>query len=488
MKKKNVIAVIVILLIIAAVSGGYYYIWGRAKADPADLYQTHTAVRENVSRMVSGTGYVEVKDKVSVYLSASQTVSKVNVKEGDKVEAGDVLVVYDIEGDMADLNRRLSEAEIQLANAKLNLKGIEQSATGNELVQYYSDITTAGKNVTDAQNDIITAQKNVSDAKADITAIEIKAAQQQLLLDNLSDSLERNEALLESGLIPVNTYDDLITQYKSAQETMNEILLQKETREKTLETRLQQEQYAKQKLETRLVQEEYAKQKLDNALNRFSDESTAIQYSLQKNIISLNEITIEQIKADMAKLKENSSSPIAGNITAINAQEGAVISKSVPVAAISDTSSIIIRFETSEYDAPAIELGQKVYIQTSALPDKVYTGVVTKIAEEAVEKEDSSDNEIVVPVEISILDLDGKLKIGYSVDVDIVIQEKQGSISVPAKALARQGEGYYLYVIKDGEVIKTVVEIGLWGDKAVEILSGISEGDLIVLEPETVAE
>lgn len=486
MKKKKVIITCIILLVLAAVGGGYYYLWANKAVDPAELYQTYTVSRENVTRSVTGSGNTKTGDNVSLYLLATQTVAKVNIKEGDQVSAGDTLVEYDIKTDLADSNRRLAEARLQLANAQLNLKSIEQSATGNELVQYYSDITTAQKNVTDAQNDIITAEKNISDAESDIAAIEIKITQQQLILDNAKDMLDKNETLLQSGLLPVNTYDESLTTYKNMQETMNELILQKEMREKTLETRMLQKEYAEQKLGTRVVQGDYAEQKLENALNRLADESTAIQYSLQKNIIELNQITIEQIEADMAKLMEKSVSPISGNVTSVNVTEGGTASKATPVVTISDSSSMIVRFEASEYDAPGIELGQKVYISTSALPDKVYTGFVTKIAAEAIEKEDSSDNEIVVPVEISLENPDGKIKVGYSVDVEILIEEAQNTLSVPTRALIRQGDGYSVYVIKDGALIKTDVTVGLRGDKTAEIVSGISEGDLIVLEPETV--
>lgn len=485
MKKSNIIKTVVILLV---GSGAflYYYNQKNVVVDLMNIYQTQSAKIENVSKKVSGQGHVYAKDKTSLYIDNSQTVSKVNVKVGDKVNISDILVEYNINQDMNDLKRKLAESQIQLQNAKLNLENIKLPANGNELVQYNSDITTAKKNITDAESDIITAKKNITDAKSSIDSITIKISQQQLKVDDLNAEQENNKVLYDSGAISKKVYDDSVTSYKNALENINDLNLQLETSKKTLETRIVQSEYSNEKLESRIIQEKYAKEKLNNAKDKLSNESTVIQYNLQQNIIELNQITIEQITADMQKLTEKTISPISGNIVSINAVEGGIVAKGVPSVTISDTSKIIATFEVDEYDAPLVKLGQKTHISTSSLPDKIYTGTVTKISEEAIEKEDSSDNEIIVPVEITIDNIDEKLKIGYSVDIEIFIEESDNVVSVPIAALVFQDDKYYVYILKNNELEKAEIFIGLYGDKSVEVKSGLNENDIIILNPSDV--
>ena len=485
--KKRVIIILIILL--AAAAGGYFYFFRQdTEQDFGSLYRTHTVTPGDIEQKITGSGKIDVRERISVYLNVSQIVSEVYVREGDRVAEGDILVGYDMQRDYDDLLRKLYEAELQLINAQLNLDNITRAAGGNELLQYQSDVTTAQKNITDAELELITAQKGISDAEADLNSTMIRITQQQMLTDDAETNMSNNELLLKSGGVTQKNYDDSVLAYKNAVETLNEMFIQKAIKEKNLEIRIIQLEFAEQRLETRIIQAEYAEQKLDNSQNKLNDESSRIQYDIQQNIIALNRITIEQINADIDKLIDQSASPVTGVVTSVGATKGGIVSKGTPVVTLSDTSDIIAKFDVSEYDAPLVSLGQKVYITTSALPETVYRGAVVKISGEAIEKKDSSNNEVIVPVEIVINNMDDRLKIGYSIDIEIVTDASENVMFVPVRAVFSQDGDYFVYVITDNTLVKTPVTPGMYGERNVEIKSGLFAGDIVVTNPEDAAQ
>jgi len=109
-----------------------------------------------------------------------------------------------------------------------------------------------------------------------------------------------------------------------------------------------------------------------------------------------------------------------------------------------------------------------------------YTGAVTKIYEDAIEKETSDDNEIVVPVEITLESIDDDLKVGYTVNVELTLEERRDVIWIPLGAMFMEGENRFVYIIENDEVIKRQIVTGFSGDRSIEVLEGLSENDILI--------
>jgi len=452
--KGRKIALLLIFLIIVAAGGYFVYEY---RKEEVKVYDTVIAQKGDVNMKVSGSGKIEVKDKVPVFAEADQTVKLVIAKEGESIKKGDVLIEYDLEKDRADLEREIREAELKLQNARLNLKSIVQPAEGNELIQYESEV--------------LSAEKNIEDVKSEIESIVIKISQQEIKVKDLKEILDKNEKLLSGGAIAQREYDDSLNNYNIAAESLKDLENQKALKEKTLLVR--QDQFA------------FSQKKLDNSKDRLLDETNVIKYEMQQNNIALSEIAIEKLKNDRSKLKEKEIAPADGIISSVDVKEGAAVHNNTVIAYISDTSGVIGKLDVSEYDAPLIELNQRAELSTSGIPDKTYQGKVSFIWEAAIEKE-SSDDEIIVPIEIQIENIDDKLKIGYSVDIDIFVKEAVNVLMVPIQAVMQEEEGYFVYQLEDNIPVKKEVQVGLYGDKYVEIISGISEGAEIILRPSEV--
>jgi len=420
----------------------------------AEAYRLHTVAYGEVSEKVVAEGTVEPKNTVTLYLDAAQTVKEVNIKPGDAVKAGDVLVAYDIEDTVRELSRKREEAVLNHKNAQLVLQGIASPLEGNELLQYQSEVTSA--------------EKNVFDAETDIKSIEVKLTQQQIRVDDALRVRNETERLLESGLATQSAFDSAETAYRNALETQNDLLLQKASREKTLESR-----------ETQLAD---AQSRLANAQNRFFETSTALRYAQQQNAVQLAQLAIDELDDTLAKLTETTVSPITGGVQSVSAVEGATLPKSGIVAMLQDLSEIVVRADVTEFDAPMLSIGQNVSIAPGGLPDAVYTGVVTKIAAAAIEKEKSSGDEVVVPVEIKVQNADERLKAGYSADIEVFLSQTSNVLFVPTQALRYEDDAVYVFVLRDDAAVKTPVTLGLRGDRAAEVSFGLQEGDVVLVD------
>ena len=479
-KKRRIPLILFLCVVVAAVGFYAYKIW-QDRRSPVE-YQTIEVSIQNIQNTVSATGNVSAKDDISLYVNTTQKVKTVHVKVGDPVSVGQPLIDYDISRELKSLERKLAIAKINLQNAELNSQSIALPASGNELLQYNADISTAQKSVTDSENEIKSKQSKIN--------------QQQIKIDDANTLLEKNAALLEEGFLTQDEYDQSLSAQKNALEVLTDLQLQKEREEQNLDLRKRQ-----------LTD---AQKKLDNAKNKLADEANAVRYEQQQNVAELAKIEIAQIEDDIADLIAGTTSTVQGHVKEVFVTEGGTATRNNAVIQLSDLSVSQVKADITEYDAPQLDVGQSVLITTSGLPDKVYTGQITRIAAGSVEKEKSSETEVVVPIEITVENPDDLLKTGYTVDIEIITEQAQNALSVPMQTIFYDEGQAYVYVLRSSEgtdtetpssqtagatastpaplpvPVLTKIETGLIGDNGVVVTAGLKEGDRVVLTPSEV--
>lgn len=442
----------------AAIFGGYR-LWSMSRpVDFSQLYSTAAVSQGDVTVTVAGEARVKAPDPVSIFLEMPQDVSAVYIKEGDPVVKGQLLVDYDNSTELAELSRRLTEAQLYSQNAKISMETITRPPAANDLIQY--------------ENAVINAQKAVTDLEYEIESLKAKlaAAGHRATSERESADVARDE--YKHAIIDENDYDVALSNYRAAQAEQADIAVQLEAKTASKET------YDKML--------ESAKQQLKNAQDPLSDPATQDSYKIQQNLAEVQSLAAQDIEATIAKYTSKTLSPIDGVVLSVNVVDGGVAGTSSAVVKLADKSKAVIMFEVPEFEAPNIALGQTARVTVGGIEGKVYSGEVTKIYEQAVEKVDSNDDEYIVPVEITLSNADAALKIGYTVNAEIITDQRQGVLSLPLGAIFPDGEGYSAYIIEDGALIKRELSVGFSGDKTVEILGGINENDLVVLNPREV--
>ena len=149
-----------------------------------------------------------------------------------------------------------------------------------------------------------------------------------------------------------------------------------------------------------------------------------------------------------------------------------------PAIDLIDESCLYVSAPMDEVDAPKIQAGQPVRITLDALPGKSFGGKVRRIAPyvTAVEKQART-------VEIEAVFDDpkaaGRLLVGYSADVEVILESRRDVLRVPASALL-PGGGRVLVLGDDGKLALRTVKTGVSNWEHAEVVEGLSGGERIV--------
>ena len=148
-----------------------------------------------------------------------------------------------------------------------------------------------------------------------------------------------------------------------------------------------------------------------------------------------------------------------------------------PAIDLIDESCLYINAPMDEVDAPKIKPGLPVRISLDALPKHPLAGKVRRVAPyvSAVEKQART-----VDVEVDFDESQtGRLLVGYSADVEIVLDTRSAVLRVPTSALI-EGNRVMLLNSESGKLEERKVKTGLSNWEYTEVLDGLKEGELIV--------
>jgi HlyD family secretion protein len=147
-----------------------------------------------------------------------------------------------------------------------------------------------------------------------------------------------------------------------------------------------------------------------------------------------------------------------------------------PAIDLIDESCLYVKAPMDEVDAPKIVVGQPVRITLDALPKKSFPGKVKRVAPyvSAVEKQART-----VDIEATFDDpaSPGRLLVGYSADVEVILEVRKDTLRVPTAALL---EGGRVLVLADGKLAERQVKAGVANWEYTEIVEGLAAGDRIV--------
>ena len=166
------------------------------------------------------------------------------------------------------------------------------------------------------------------------------------------------------------------------------------------------------------------------------------------------------------------------NYTITSPMEGVVLRRDGEVGEIAEPGQILFRVgvpkplqvlaEVNEEDIPRVAIGQTVLLRSDAFAGRRLEGKVLEITPmgDAVAK--------TYRIKIALPD-DTPLQVGMSVEANVVTREKPGALLVPADAV----QGSTVFVIEDDRARLRLVETGIRGTRAVEILSGLHEHERV---------
>ncbi|WP_308168732.1 efflux RND transporter periplasmic adaptor subunit [Nonomuraea sp. NEAU-A123] len=143
---------------------------------------------------------------------------------------------------------------------------------------------------------------------------------------------------------------------------------------------------------------------------------------------------------------------------------------------LADTGKLQLVGTFTESDVSKLKVGQAATVSFDALPGVTATGKVTQIEPVA----STSNNVVQYPVTISFTKVPKQVRLGQTTTVEVVTGQAENVITVPSTAVSTSGGQNTVTLLKNGQQVRTPVEVGVQGASLTEIKSGVSEGDQIV--------
>ncbi|HEY67065.1 MAG TPA: efflux RND transporter periplasmic adaptor subunit [Thermoflexia bacterium] len=476
--KRTVLYVVLGSVIVAAVVG---LVACRALRAQQPEGEARSAVVERGTMLVavSASGSIEPRERVNLVFETPGRVAEVLVEVGDRVEAGDVLARLDTR----QLELQVQQAEATLAAAKAQLAQLQAGPRSEE-------VAAAEANLNAAQAQVAAASANLDQLKAGADDAQIAAA----------------EADLASAL----------AQHKIAQDahdaTMKCVTItQPDGKEKEICPGLgTPEEQARYNLHAAEKALEAAQARLDELLAGADDDeiraaranvwaAAAQRDAMQAQLdLLLAGPTAEQIAAaeaqvaqaqaalDMAKLSLEHATlraPFDGVVAAVNVTVGEMASTGLPAITLLDTSAFHITVSVDEMDVGRLAEGQTAQVTLDALPDAVITGSVESIAPAAT----FEGGVVYYDVIISLEPTDAPIRADMTANATIVVDELTDVLMIPTWVVHVDRDTGQTYVHRQaGDGIERVdVELGVRYEGRAQVLSGLSEGDVVILAPES---
>jgi HlyD family secretion protein len=237
---------------------------------------------------------------------------------------------------------------------------------------------------------------------------------------------------------------------------------------------------------------EDAQKNYELALNK--QNVSKAQVTVLKAKIAQAQANVAQDQANLKQLEEQLSytdiiSPIDGIVLSRDVQMGDAVSSilvlgssATLVMTLGDTSEVYVKGKVDESDIGKVYLGQRARIKVESFKDKTFDGKVTKISPMGVEK----DNVTTFEVRVSIQNPGGELKAEMTANAEIILEEHKAVLQIPEGAILYDKDKKASVEIpnpkgKEGKD-KVAVNIGISNGAKTEVLSGLKEGDQVVLQ------
>lgn len=228
-----------------------------------------------------------------------------------------------------------------------------------------------------------------------------------------------------------------------------------------------------------------AEQELDDSMAK--DKETEAQIESSRAAFSESQSQLLAAQADLDRLSalqgySHITAPFSGVVTKRYADTGALIqagtasdTQSMPVVQMAEWTRLRLVVPVPESAVPQLRLGDVVQVHVSAM-NRDLDGKIARFAD-ALDEETRT-----MHTEIDVENPKGILKDGMYADAKILLEQHENALTVPVQALDRSSSGAsVLTVDTQGRVEPRDVKLGVEGSDRVEILSGLSENERVIV-------
>ena len=450
MKRRQIILLVV--LAFGIISGaGYLGFQGtipfafQNTPEPVEIPPTVEVTRGEVRQTIIAPGQLVNYQTINLTASTSGLVEEVNVRPGDSVEKGQLLLILDdtsAQEKLTQAHRAYSEMVSPAAIAEAE-RAVAVATQEHVNARYSLEYILSPA--------IVSWERQLEVAKEDLKDAEDAYNE---------DPTDKNEQAVKEAESTISVAERRLSQawYYYENEHVNkpsetQIMIARANYVLTRERKNEAEFYLKA-----LREEIIPEGAMGEDIEQFEQAIIDLQKAQQ---------TLEDTKVN---------APISGTILTLNAQVGAMASEGSKLLQITDPHALEVLVSVIEEDYPLLKIGQTVDLFFDAAPDVTATGQVDRIVPKRV-----SNDRPLYPVYISIDDFPEVVVEGMTADADIILAQSSDVLRLP-RALVKANSDWTAMVsvwMGDHEEERSVT-VGLRGDLFIEILSGLDEGEEVV--------
>ncbi len=227
----------------------------------------------------------------------------------------------------------------------------------------------------------------------------------------------------------------------------------------------------------------------------FSLDDSDVRKSIDASGV-MRDLAEETMQKNLARLEDNKVFITQeGVLQTLNVKNGQLITQGTNLGTVVDNKNLEVVIEVDELDIPMVEIGQTAEVRVDALPSEVFEGKVTKISELGQIVNTVTTYDVTISLQAQ-----GGIKIGMTASAEIIADSRDDVISIPREALVADGGENYVRVLPGGmgdyELVvdmsergaalpapeMRLVETGVKNESSIEIISGLTEGELVLSE------
>ena len=211
-----------------------------------------------------------------------------------------------------------------------------------------------------------------------------------------------------------------------------------------------------------------------NAVSAHTLDSARTQRDLAMGGLKAAEGNLLLLKARLDNA--NILSPLSGVVIRRHVQAGTFSKAGAAIFTVADTSTLLAKAVVGEAQITELALGKSVNVKVDALKGQEFRGTITRLSPAA------SVPTRTFTAEVSIPNPDGQIKVGMFANAEVVGQMRQNVLAIPESALVMREDQKTVFVAtEENRVVQRVLKLGDAAGGWVEVLSGLKEGERIVI-------
>mgnify|MGYP001591355373 CR=1 FL=1 len=490
--------IVIIIIILATV--GYYVVKSVLKS-PTEGLVSERVQKGEVLQEVSETGSVQAADNIALGFKTVGKVEGINVKVGDAVKKGQILV--SIDANQLNMQLKNYQAALDVANAQYQklLNGytlediktyqIARDSAKNDLEnEYASAINTISDSYLKIYNSYtaVTTIKNNYFSGADQSSIKVQDGRDDMnvKMQSVKTSMDiaqtsRTNSDIDSAVSKTllslsDIYEDLRTiriqcdtdSYYAKVSSADKTTI--DTQKTNINTSIASVTTSKNNIESYKISLQKAEDNL--ALRKAGPRQEDVDVYLAQIKQAEADVNLYQAQIRDAYLR----SPVDGKITKINVKIGEVVSANNPVINLLSLNPFQIQVYIYEQDIVNVKIGNRTKVNLVPFPKETFEGEVSSIdpAETII------DNVVYYKTTIDFSNQPEGIKSGMTADIAIQTNRKENVVRVPRNAVEVLDGKTIAQIVEKGKVQDREIVVGLEGNDYYEVLSGLTENNEII--------